>query len=199
MKNPHARLRAALSAILYLGASAAAQASLADPLLELDMNDDGVVTRQELEARALERWNKNDVDHDGKVTAKEMTAKLAEFRLERFAARDADGNGVLEQAEFADLPDAIVMRFDVDRSGTLSQAELDNGFLAVDGRGSPDGGLKLLPGDANNDGAITRPEAAATARLMAKTIDADGDGRLSAAELGRAPALRAYGTQLLGL
>jgi hypothetical protein len=192
MKKFKAPFLAVLSAIL--GTSAAAHASLADPLLALDTNDDGVVTTEELEVRALERWSTTDLDHDGKVTANEMKAKLAEFRRERFAARDADGNGVLEQAELADVPEAMVRRLDVDGSGALSRAELDNGYLVQES-----GLLKLLPGDANDDGAIVRAEAAATARLMARTIDADGDGRLSAAELGGAQVLRAYGAHLLGL
>jgi EF hand len=186
---------AALPVLVQLGASPVAQASLADPLLVLDADDDGVVTTRELEVRAFERWRSTDLDHDGKVTAREMTTKLVEFRHERFAARDADGNGVLEQGELADVPEALVTKLDVDRSGALSQAELDNGFL----RAAPDGTPKLLPGDTNNDGAIVKTEAAATARLLARTIDADGDGRLSAAELAQAPVLRTYGAQLLGL
>lgn len=192
MRKYRAPFLAVFSALV--GASTVAHASLADPLLALDTDDDGVVTTVELEARVLERWSTTDLDHDGKVTAREMKAKLAEFRRERFAARDADGNGMLEQAELADVPEAIVRRLDVDGSGALSRAELDNGYLAQES-----GMLKLLPGDANDDGAIVRTEAAATARLMARTIDVDGDGRLSAAELGGAQVLRAYGAHLLGL
>jgi Ca2+-binding EF-hand superfamily protein len=198
MKYDKWRLRTALATSLGLWASVPAQASLSDPLLALDLNDDGVVTMRELEARALERWTKTDVDHDGKVTANEMRASLAEFRHERFAARDADGNGVLEQGELADVPEPIIRRLDVDGSGALSQAELDNGALVGLGS-SPGGEPRSLPGDANNDGAITQAEAVAMARMMARIIDSNADGRLSAEELYSAPILRSRDAQLLGL
>lgn len=197
-KYPTAWL-AALPVLAQLAVAPAARASLADPLLILDTDDDGVVTTRELEARALERWRSTDLDHDGRVTAPEMQTKLVEFRRERFAARDADGNGVLEQGELADVPEALVARLDVDGSGALSQAELDNGYLVLDKPAVPAEAPKLLPGDANNDGAIVKTEATATARLLARSIDRDGDGRLSAAELAQAPVLRTYGPQLLGM
>jgi Ca2+-binding EF-hand superfamily protein len=188
----------ALSISIQLVASTAALASLADPLLELDANEDGVVTTQELEARAAERWSTNDVDRDGKVTANEMKAMLAVFRHERFAARDADCSGLLERAELADMPESVVLRFDIDKNGALSQAELDNGLLALE-HDPMQGPVKLLLGDTDDDGALILAEATAAARTLAGRADTNSDGKLSAEELQRAPALRSYGPLLLGL
>jgi Ca2+-binding EF-hand superfamily protein len=190
-----ALLRTILSASFQLATSAAA---LANPLLELDANEDGLVTIEELEARASERWSRNDIDLDGEVTADEMKAVLAEFRQARFAARDADGSGLLERSELAGMPETTLLRFDIDKNGALSQAELDNGLLALD-HDPTRGPLKLLLGDADDDGFLTRAEATAAARTLARGADVDDDEKLSAEELERAPALRSYGPLLLGL
>jgi Ca2+-binding EF-hand superfamily protein len=65
---------------------------------KLDLNGDGVVTREEFNKAHEERFNKMDADSDGKVTkeeaqkaAEEWHAKMKEHRKERMDKR-GDGS-----------------------------------------------------------------------------------------------------------
>ena len=112
----------------------------------------------------------------------------------RFAAADADRNGVLSRAEVQRRLPRLASRFDeIDRNrdGNLSPEELRARAGAGNRRGGAgEGGFAehFRRADADGDGALTRAEAEeALPRLGAKfdRIDANRDERLTADELRR--------------
>ena len=112
----------------------------------------------------------------------------------RFAAADADRNGVLSRAEVQRRLPRLASRFDeIDRNrdGNLSPEELRARAGAGNRRGGAgEGGFAehFRRADADGDGALTRAEAdEALPRLGAKfdRIDANRDERLTPDELRR--------------
>jgi Ca2+-binding EF-hand superfamily protein len=110
----------------------------------------------------------------------------------RFAAADADRNGVLSRAEVERSLPRLAPRFDRldrNRDGNLSPEEL-RARAGAGGGGAGEGGFAehFRRADADGDGALTRAEAEkALPRLGAKfdRIDADHDARLTPDELRR--------------
>lgn len=166
---------------------AAAQPGHPERFAKLDTNGDGAVTTAEFEAHILQRWTEADANKDSKVTADEMKARFEAHKQERLKERDTNGNGVLERSEVAKMPDALFTKLDADKSGTLTPAEMKAGKekgCGHEGKGFRGEG-KRLPGDANEDGVVTKEEARTGAQQLAKHIDANGDGKLTQDELGR--------------
>jgi Ca2+-binding EF-hand superfamily protein len=110
----------------------------------------------------------------------------------RFAAADADRNGVLSRAEVERSLPRLAPRFDEldrNRDGNLSPEEL-RARAGAGGAGAGEGGFAehFRRADADGDGALTRAEAEkALPRLGAKfdRIDANHDTRLTPDELRR--------------
>jgi Ca2+-binding EF-hand superfamily protein len=173
-----------VSALAGVGV-AAAQPGGPDHFAKMDANGDGVVTTTEVQASFLERWTKADVNKDGKVTADEFKASHAQHEQEHFAKLDANKNGVIERSEIAKMPEEHFTRIDTDKSGTLSQAELLAGRPDHHGKGKGKEGHEMrgLPGDADNDGAVTKAEAVAGAQKFTQKLDANSDGKLTQDEL----------------
>ena len=172
-----------LSVVSGVGGLAAAQPGGSGRFEKLDTNGDGVVTSAEMQTGLLERWTKADSNQDGKVTAEEMKAQFAAHKQERFGKRDSNGNGVLERTEVEKMPADVFTKLDADKSGTLSPAELASGHFEHGGKG-PGGEHKGLPGDADNDGSVTKAEAVAGAQKLVAHMDKNGDGSLTKDELG---------------
>lgn len=112
----------------------------------------------------------------------------------RFAAADADRNGVLSRAEVQRSLPRLAPRFDeIDRNrdGNLSPDELRASVgVAKRGNRASEGGFAehFRRADTDGDGALTRREAErALPRLAAKfdRIDANRDARLTPDELRR--------------
>jgi Ca2+-binding EF-hand superfamily protein len=121
-------------------------------------------------------------------------APMAAAQEARFAAADADRDGLLSRAEVARALPRLAARFDrIDRDGdgSLSPDELRawRRVSAARNRVGEGGFVEhFRRADADGDGALTRAEAQqALPRLAAKfdRIDANGDGRLTAEELRR--------------
>ncbi len=170
-----------ISAICTLtGASlAAAQPGHGGHFEKFDANNDGVVTTQEVEAFALARFNKADANKDGKVTAEERKALRDQRREDKFADRDANGNGVLERSEVAKMPDALFEKLDTDKSGSLSPAELE-AFGPGHHRGKHAGKRGHFGSDG--DGAVSKAEALSKAKKMMAKFDTNGDGKVTKEE-----------------
>jgi Ca2+-binding EF-hand superfamily protein len=173
-----------VSALAGVGA-AAAQPGGRDHFAKMDVNGDGVVTTTEVQASFLERWTKSDVNKDGKVTADEFKASHAQHGQEHFAKLDNNQNGVIERTEISKMPEEHFTRIDTDKNGTLSQAELLTGRPHHHGKGRQGHELRGLPGDADNDGAVTKAEAVAGAQKFTQKLDANSDGKLTQDELAK--------------
>lgn len=142
----------------------------ADRMLERwDADGDGRIGRADLDDVRLERFRRLDGDGDGRVSLGEIEAHVAAHgaRGEAHAARmfermDRDGDGALSAEERA-------------RRGTMGDGA-GHGMRRGEGRG-------MMGGDAAGRG--TMGEAGGLGRM-----DADGDGRVTRAELDAARAAR---------
>lgn len=125
---------------------------------QIDVNSDGQITPEEMQAQAIARFTAADTDGDGALTAQEMAAAAQGKRKER-----------------------LLKRFDKDGDGSISGAELD----AV-GEGKM--GKRFDRIDADNNGSVTLEEMQARrdpAKMMAK-LDTDNSGGLSMEEFAKA-------------
>lgn len=119
-------LATALAATLAVGAASAQQmdtAKAVERMRAADSNSDGAVTKAELAAHRAEQFKRIDRDGDGYLTESDTQ------QLKRFASRMPPG---ME-------PEQLVARFDANADGKVSEAEFANGptpaFDAVDADG----------------------------------------------------------------
>lgn len=113
-------------------------------LKTFDRDGDGKVTLAEVQASRADKAKATDADGDGKLSADELiAADLARAKAniearvkDRIATQDADGDGKLSAAELLlpPAPDRIFARFDADKDGAVTQAELDQGRAAMQAR-----------------------------------------------------------------
>lgn len=129
---------AALLAPAVVGASEPEHSMRGSALEQWDTNADGVVTRAEAEAAAVERTRKLfdslDADKNGTLTRQEIDAArekrhdaMREQAEERFKAADTDGDGRLSKAEAEQGMPMLAKRFDAldtDKDGALTSEEL---------------------------------------------------------------------------
>lgn len=112
----------------------------------------------------MEQW---DVDHDGIVTAKE----LREVRERWFLVFDANGDGYLDEKEYAEFEKVraagIASFVPEDRPKMLQITE----------------GLSLAHNDKDGDGRVSRAEFLDGADAWLKVLDKDGDGGVTRRDL----------------
>ncbi len=96
---------------------------------ELDANNDGQITQEEMQAHRNQRFTQADADGDGQLSVEEMQAaaqKKANDRVTKmFERQDANQDGFLSDDE---LPkprraDRMFDRIDADDSGGISEQE----------------------------------------------------------------------------
>ncbi len=168
-----------------------------------DANGDGIVTQAESQAQADKMWTKLDANGDGVINADDKAAHKAmraERRAEKFAKKDADGNGEISLAEMeASKKARLAERFaklDADGSGGLSQEELKAGHemrrSKHDRKGGKHGMRKahrmLKMADTDGDKSVSRAEYDAAVAARFAKVDTDGDGSISKAERDAAKA-----------
>lgn len=104
-------------------------------LEQLDANQDGNISKDEVNAHRAERFTSADTNGDNLVTAEEFEAfaqserarKQEERGARRFAKFDADGDGVVSAEEHAAAGDErmerMFDRIDADGDGVISESE----------------------------------------------------------------------------
>ncbi|MEM6494497.1 MAG: EF-hand domain-containing protein [Pseudomonadota bacterium] len=177
-----------------------------------DMNADGVVTLDEAKTKAGERFTKMDVDEDGALSPSDREARAQQ----RFAEADTNADGEISAEEMtaahekreaeraarrAERQAMMFERLDMDKSGGLSQAEMEAGKALRGearragrggrpdeangprmGRRGPPGMRMLRTADTNQDNAISREEFDAMIEARFAEVDTDGSGTITAAE-----------------
>jgi len=180
----------------------------------LDTNKDGKITKAEYEASRAADFKAADKNGDGKITADELQAARGDRAKRGDRADRGDRPGRGERAGRADRG-INFERADAAKKGFLTQedltklrsarfeAALKKRFEGLDT--NRDGKLTadelpaerrefVLRADANKDGAVTFDEFAARPRQFLvrrieaefKALDADGDGKLTKAEVDAA-------------
>jgi len=142
-----------------------------------DSNDDGIVTRAEMQAQTDARFAMMDVNKDGKVDQADRDAMRADRQAKHFAMLDKDGNGQISKQEFDAAHASMGMREDMGKRGGG-----DGHWGRGHGHGGRGGGMMLRMADANGDGTITKAEMDAAAAKHFDAMDADKDGKITVAE-----------------
>ncbi len=101
---------------------------------------------------------------------------------------DTDGDGKVSAAEHAAATKAMFARMDADKDGSVTAAEMDASHAAMkkDGQAtdSPMSSVdKIKTIDTDGDGRISAAEHEAGSKLMFAKMDSDMDGAVTAAEM----------------
>ncbi|MDX8351008.1 EF-hand domain-containing protein [Cognatiyoonia sp. IB215182] len=127
-------LTAMISAVVMSSAAAQAQDGPRErpDFQTLDLNNDGSLTLEEMQAQGAARFAAADTNGDGGLSAEEMTAAADARQAERIGRMmdrfDANDDGLLQQGELpqrGDRAGRMFERIDADGDGAISQAEFD--------------------------------------------------------------------------
>lgn len=186
-----------------------------------DANDDGIISLDEAQAHADERFTRMDANADGQLTMEDRDA----HRAQRFAEADTDGNGELSPAEMTAAREAreaeraqrraerqarMFERADTDGSGGLSEAEMiaareargearegrrgQRGEMRRGGRRGGDRAMRMLRrADTNQDQIVSKAEFDAAVEARFARVDSDGSGTITAEEREAAREARREG------
>ena len=145
-------------------------------LAALDRDGNGMVTRDEMRTTVLAKFDSADTNQDGLLTANELAARAAARQQERFSKRDKNNDGRLTRDEVARMPEAVFKKLDANGDGALTSDEIKGR-----GAGKR-GALHFGRVDENHDGAISRDESVGAAERRFARIDQNHDGVVTAEE-----------------
>ena len=111
---------------------------------QIDTNGDGVITKEDMAAKAEERFKSADTNGDGKLSAEEMKAGAESRKAERMQARmdrmierlDTDGDGLisLEEMQSNERGGRFFERLDKDGDGSITAEEFEAAKADFKGR-----------------------------------------------------------------
>ena len=169
----------------WIVAGLAATALAVPALAQMDAPREGrrmaePMTRADVEAKVKTRFGKMDLNRDGVVTKEEigqMREQRREARRDRaFAMLDADKNGSINRKEFearAERREGV---------GGMRQGMMKKRMMRRAVMGQAMGGHMFARADANNDGRVTLNEAMTPAMAAFDRADANRDGTVTPEE-----------------
>ncbi|UIP07513.1 EF-hand domain-containing protein [Erythrobacter sp. SDW2] len=165
-----------IALILATGSLIATGAAIAQPMGET--GERAPATRDAVIAKTDKAFARMDANGDGVLSEADKAARMAK----RFAAMDTDGDGMLSQAEFMAAHEARAEKRAERREmrGERRGGERMGMRGMRSGRGGPEGMIKRA--DANGDGQVTKAEMQTAALARFDRADADSDGTISAQE-----------------
>lgn len=99
--------------------------------------------------------------------------------LTSFEGKDANGDGVISQAEYAKAAQSIFQRMDADGSGTVTVQEMDAARTALGLSDPAMSSEKIIEqADSDGDGKLTLSEWMAHANAQFDAIDTNKDGKI---------------------
>jgi hypothetical protein len=167
-----------------------------ETMQKLDINGDRVIERSEVPDDGLAAFDRllarGDANKDGKLDGEEFRAMVERVRpaaegirgaaLGRLKAMDADGDGKVSRTEFAGRPQQFD-RLDADSDGFVTEAEAKQSA----GGGGAGMGPRLKAMDADGDGKVSAAEYSGPKPLFDR-LDRNGDGFLAPGEVPAAGA-----------
>jgi hypothetical protein len=153
-----------------------------------DANNDGTVTRQELDTSVAEHFRTMDANSDGQLTREEMRAGRPERGeggdrrhhgrrgggMHHLANADANNDGNITRDEFLARPIEAFDRLDANDDGVIAAAERPQRGERGERRGRH--------GDANADGQVSQAEFVARGVERFERLDANNDGSVTREE-----------------
>jgi hypothetical protein len=116
-------MRTIVAMLIVLSSSDPAFAQGAGAISRADANGDGRVSRSEFQTLRALGFERLDANGDAQLTAQERSA--AQGRMGRQLARaDANGDGVVTEAEFLNQPARAFDRFDANNDEALDADEM---------------------------------------------------------------------------
>lgn len=130
------------------------------------------LTRDSVQQRAAQAFERMDLNRDGKIDAADRQARAKA----RFDRTDANSDGAIDFAEYTakrERPESVAAERRAPRAEHMGHRGMRGGMgLRGPGREA----------DADGDGVITRAEFEAALLARFDTADADNDGTVTAAE-----------------
>lgn len=165
-----------IALILATGSLIAAGAAIAQPMGE--RGERVPATRDAVITKTDEAFARMDANGDGVLSEADKAARMAE----RFAAMDTDGDDMLSEAEFMAAHEARAEKREERREmrGERRGGERMGMRGKRGGRGAGEAMIKRA--DTNSDGQVTKAEFQAVALARFDKADTDGDGTISAEE-----------------
>ncbi|MBL8829288.1 MAG: hypothetical protein JNM18_20055, partial [Planctomycetaceae bacterium] len=110
---------------------------IAEHFAELDADQDGTLTRKEMQAEATRTFAAYDENGDGKLTVREydrggVQTAFAGFVRGHAAEVDADSDEIITKQELLDFAESLFNKADRDRSGSTTLDE-----SSIGGPGKP--------------------------------------------------------------
>lgn len=145
----------------------------------LDANKDGTVTRAEAMAAAEKHFTEADTDHNGILSQSEQDAMHTRMRATMedamFKRMDSDGNGQISLEEFKAAHERM--------RAAMGNHEDGSGM-----RRGHEGGMGMMGKGRMMQGDVTKAAYLARVQLMFERVDANHDGKITAAERDAARA-----------